>query len=367
MSYGQHLILGVPGAELDADTAAIFKKVQPGGFILFGRNIKSPTQLRKLCEDLIDVVDQRPIMCIDQEGGRVARLRELGHEPPSAKELVENGNTKLIDRHGELTARLLKTYLFNLDLCPVLDISYKGDEANSLKNRCWGKTPEEVIKNASTFNQALRRGGIASCGKHFPGYSKAAIDPHHELPVIEQSRDDLESWEWKPFQALLPELDSMMIGHAHYPALQGSEKFPSSLSAKIIKNILVDEWGYEGLIMTDDIDMGAILNHYSLSETLHLALDAGNHVSLLCHRVGLALEGYQALEYYHKQNPKKAQIALEKINAFRENISDNPPFSLKEFENLDQEVLELRTQVVGLEKALQKSPENANRSPVEDY
>jgi len=367
MSYGQHLILGVPGTVLDSETAAIYRKVQPGGFILFGRNIQSPEQLRKLCEDLVNVVDQPPIMCIDQEGGRVARLREMGHEPPSAKELIEGPDLNLITRHGELTAEILRTFLFNLDLCPVLDISHNGDESNSLKNRCWGTTPESTIHNAGLFNTALRAGGVASCGKHFPGYSKACIDPHHELPTITESRHALESWEWKPFQALLPELDSMMIGHAHYPALQGDEKQPSSLSPKIIRDILLGEWGYKGLVMTDDIDMGAILNHYSLEQTLNLALDAGNHCSLLCHQVHLSLEAHEILKRYHSAHPKIAEEALERIHDLRSKIAPAKKFDLANYKRIDQEILQLRIQIVGEEKALQKSPENANRSPVEDF
>ena len=367
MSYGQHLILGVPGLELDSETAKLFKEVQPGGFILFGRNIDSPKQLRKLCEDLIDVVDERPIMCIDQEGGRVARLREIGSEPPSAKELVDKGNLDLISEHGVLTAEILRLFLFNLDLCPVLDISHNGDLDNSLKNRCWGLTPEQTIDNSRLFNTTLREGGISSCGKHFPGYSKAQIDPHHELPLIKESRENLENWEWKPFKAMLGEIDSMMIGHAHYPALQGNEKVPSSLSEKIVKEILQNEWGFKGLTMTDDIDMGAILNNHSLEETMKLALSAGNQSILLCHRVQMAKEALPALKEFHQANPTAADLALEKIAEFRAKIPEDIDFTESRFQEIDQKIQNLRIEAVGKEKALQKTPEDANRSPVEDF
>lgn len=167
-SIGQLLLTGVPGPELDSDSAKIFRRIQPGGFILFGRNIKSPAQLRKLIDDLRDLSKTEPIITIDQEGGRVSRLREIGSEPPNAVQLRDHGDIELIKRHGKITGRLLRIFGFNLDLCPVLDISFDDNADNSLKGRCYGKNVEQVIRNAGAFNDALRGEGIASCGKHFP-------------------------------------------------------------------------------------------------------------------------------------------------------------------------------------------------------
>ena len=142
---GQLLLTGVPGPELDADTARRFKALQPGGFILFGRNIVSPEQLRKLIDDLRDLSDIEPIITIDQEGGRVSRLRLIGNEPPNAQALREKGDPALITKHGKLTGELLRLFGFNLDLCPVLDISYDDQADNSLKGRCYGTNAQEVI------------------------------------------------------------------------------------------------------------------------------------------------------------------------------------------------------------------------------
>src|SRR4026207_1743799 len=122
--YGQLIMTGVPGKEVDAKTAKLFRKVKPGAFILFGRNIESAPQLRKLIDDLRDLSDIEPIITIDQEGGRVSRLRLIGNEPPNAQALREKGDRKLIKQHGKLTGKLLRLFGFNLNLCPVLDISY---------------------------------------------------------------------------------------------------------------------------------------------------------------------------------------------------------------------------------------------------
>src|SRR6202140_1003890 len=151
---GQLILPGVPGKELDAKSAALFRRVQPGGFILFGRNIESAPQLRKLIDDLRDLSKIEPIITIDQEGGRVSRLRLIGNEPPNAQQLRDKNDVELIRRHGDITGRLLRVFGFNLDLCPVLDISFDDAADNSLRGRCYGKNVEQVAPNASAFNEA---------------------------------------------------------------------------------------------------------------------------------------------------------------------------------------------------------------------
>src|SRR5438309_297681 len=199
-SLGQLILCGVPGKELDAASAEIFRRVQPGGFILFGRNIESAVQLRKLIDDLRGLSEVEPIITIDQEGGRVSRLRLIGNEPPNAQQLREKNDLDLIRRHGDITGRLLRLFGFNLDLCPVLDISFDDDADNSLRGRCYGKTVDQVVRNASAFNGALRGQGIASCGKHFPGYSAAGSDAHYELPGIDRTREQLDQNELAVFR-----------------------------------------------------------------------------------------------------------------------------------------------------------------------
>src|SRR5213595_2450633 len=206
-SLGQLILTGVPGYELDPETAALFRRVQPGGFILFGRNIQSAAQLRKLIDDLRDVSEVEPIITIDQEGGRVSRLRLIGNEPPNAQQLRDRNDVSLVRRHGEITGRLLRLFGFNLDLCPVLDISFDDDADNSLRGRCYGKTVAQVVRNASAFNDALKGQGIASCGKHFPGYSAAIVDAHHELPQIDRTREELDQNELAVFREFVEGVD----------------------------------------------------------------------------------------------------------------------------------------------------------------
>jgi beta-N-acetylhexosaminidase len=363
MQPGHHILMGVLGTELDAATAQMIREVQPGGFILFGRNIRTPGQLRRLVDDLRGEVRHAPIVTIDQEGGRVSRLRECGAEPPSAKQLREKNDPRLIERHGALTGELLRLFGFNLDLAPVLDVSHAGDLENSLKNRTWGETPEEVIANAGAFNRTLREQGVLSCGKHFPGYSHAAVDPHHELPVVARSRRELEQEEWRAFRALAPEIDAMMIGHANYPALDESG-LPASLSPKIIRGLLRDEWGYRGAVISDDLDMGAIVGHYGVAESVTRAVEAGNDLVLLCHRPELIPEAAKALA---DVSPSRAAEAEKVLHHFREKLDPPHEFSDAAHAALDRKIYQLRVDTLGAEAAAVRSVEDGKRSPVETF
>ncbi|MFL6583455.1 MAG: glycoside hydrolase family 3 N-terminal domain-containing protein [Chthoniobacterales bacterium] len=362
-SLGQLILTGVPGMELDRETAALFRRIQPGGFILFGRNISSPAQLRKLIDDLRDLSDSEPIITIDQEGGRVSRLRLIGNEPPNAQQLRQTNDVTLVRRHGEITGNLLRLFGFNLDLCPVLDISFDDDADNSLRGRCYGSTVGQVVQLAGAFNEAMRSQGILSCGKHFPGYSAAQVDAHHDLPRIDRSRAELDNSELAVFRAFVPSVDSMMICHGWYPSLE-PEKTPASLSRAVITDLLRNEFDYRGLIMTDDLDMGAILNEYGLDDTIRLAIEAGNDLAMICHRVTAIDEVYRVLTAMAHTHIDRA---LRSVAAFKQKMSPPLGFSDSEFHRVDAEIWDLRVAVLGPEEAAKRSPEDGKRSPVEMY
>ena len=362
---GQMLLTGVPGTELDSETARRFKNLQPGGFILFGRNIKSPGQLRKLIDDLRDLSEIEPIITIDQEGGRVSRLRLIGSEPPNAQQLREKGDRKLIKRHGHLTGEVLRIFGFNLDLCPVLDISYDDQADNSLKGRCYGTTPKEVIENASVFNRALRSKGILTCGKHFPGYASAECDPHHELPVIDKTLDEMEASELQPFRALLPDLDSVMTCHSHFPYWDADRpRWPASLSQNIVGQFLRNQLAYNGLVMSDDLDMGAILNEVSFEDTIRACIECGNDLAMICHRVELV---EQAREVMKTLPGPVVYDALTRIEKAKDDMKKPYPWSIEKFREIDSKIWELRVDTLGEERAKILSEEDGKRSPVELY
>ena len=360
---GQLLLVGVPGTELDAETADFYKKLQPGGFILFGRNIKTPAQLRKLIDDLRDLSDVEPVVTIDQEGGRVSRLKLIGNEPPNAQQLRDRDDLGLIRRHGDITGRLLRVFGFNLDLCPVLDISFDDDADNSLKGRCYGRTVAEVIEKASAFNDGLRGAGVLSCGKHFPGYSSAGLDPHHELPVLNRTREEMEEHELAVFRHFADKVDSMMIGHISITGLERGGP-PASLSPAMINGLLREDMKFGGLVMTDDLDMGAILNHYGFDETMRMGITAGNDMLMICHRVELAAQARTVLE---AMKPQELESALANMQAFKARLAPPTDFSEEAFRAVDAEIWDLRVATLGAEEAALRSPEDGKRSPVELY
>jgi beta-N-acetylhexosaminidase len=390
LSLGQLLLMGVPGTTIDDALVNFIKRVQPGGFILFGRNIQTPEQLRELIDTLRKHSKIEPIITIDQEGGRVSRLKLLGNEPPNARQLRESGKPELIRRHGEITGKLLRLFGFNLDLCPVLDIAFDEEADNSLRGRCYGKSADQVIELAGIFNDALQSTGILSCGKHFPGYSCAPSDPHYDLSALPRPRVELEAHELKVFRhfaspsALPPQststsqsifkfavtdeiqsrvVDSMMIGHITFAELDDSG-LPASLSPNIITKLLREEMKFEGLIMTDDLDMGAIINNYSFREMLRLGLAAGNDLLMICHRTELGEEALQHLATFPQEQLERA---LHNIAHFKARMAPPDPFSLAAFKALDDQVWQLRVDTLGEEEAKKRSPEDGKRSPVEVY
>ena len=362
-SLGQLIMTGMPGKELEPATARLFRNVQPGGFILFGRNIESAAQLRKLIDDLRDLSEVEPIITIDQEGGRVSRLRLIGNEPPNAQQLRDKDDVELIRRHGDITGRLLRLFGFNLDLCPVLDISLDDDADNSLGGRCYGKTVEQVVRNAAAFNEAMRGQGTASCGKHFPGYSAATSDAHYQMPRIDRTREQLDHNELAVFRAFVDNVDSMMICHGWYPCFE-PEKTPATLSRRIITDLLRNELGFNGLIMTDDLDMGAILTRYCLEDTISLVIAAGNDLAMICHRIPEIQTVHRILDALPR---KQTGRALESVARFKKNLTPPDKFSEAAFRKIDSEIWDLRVAVVGEEAASQTTPQNVQRSPVEMF
>ena len=383
-SLGQLILCGVPGKELDAASAEMFRRVQPGGFILFGRNIKSAPQLRRLIDDLRDLSAVEPIITIDQEGGRVSRLRLIGSEPPNAQQLRDKDDLDLIRRHGDITGRLLRIFGFNLDLCPVLDISFDDNADNSLCGRCYGKTVEQVVRNAGAFNDAMREQGIASCGKHFPGYTCAKSDAHFELPKIDRTREQLDANELAVFRHFIGRggspnrpraievnrpyleegiVDSMMICHGWYPSLE-AKKTPASLSRSVITDLLRTEYGFDGLVMTDDLDMGAILNGYGLQDTIRLAINAGNDLVMICHRIPEIENVRKILDTLPRSQTDRA---LASVARFKKTMQSPYEFSEAAFRTIDNEIWDLRVATLGEERAKQRSVEDGKHSPVEIY
>ena len=357
MSDGSLLLLGLEGPELKPAEAAMFRRLQPAGYILFSRNIVSPKQTRKLTDDLRDLSVDWPIIGIDQEGGRVTRTKEIAPVLPSAEALAARADMGKIADAGVLTGELLRLLGCNLNFAPVLDLDHFPGLANALRGRCWGRDSQRVIDYAGQWNRWMRRQSIASCGKHFPACGRAVSDPHHDLPSSSATLEDLLREDVIPYTALMPELDSIMLAHIEFPHIDPD--YPASLSPKIIRRFLRDQLGFDRhLVMTDDLDMGAIATRYGRGEDVKLAIRAGNDLAMICHRADTAELAACAIGELPLGMRHEAQ---DRVERFRRRVLQAPvAWSAQKWQKTCEAIGKLAAEFGPAE-------ESATNSPVADY
>jgi beta-N-acetylhexosaminidase len=321
ISAGDLLIIGLPGPTLDAEAASLMAEVRPLGVILFRRNITSVSQLRELTSALRR---ERPdlLIAIDHEGGRVHRMpSDFTHFPPSLV-MARNGSPGLLREVAVAHARELRDAGFNLTFSPVLDVH--TNPANPvIGDRAFGTTPEEVIHNALPYMQGLVEGGILSCGKHFPGHGDTAVDSHLELPVLPASThgtDRLRSLEFRPFaRAISQGVPMIMTAHVVCEALDRDR--PATLSPLAIDGCLRRELGFDGYVVSDDLEMKAIASHYSVGRAAVLSILAGCDGCLVCATPSLIREAHEALRAAI-ENAEITPVMLATITRRRDRILD---------------------------------------------
>lgn len=351
-------MLGVEGLELTPLEAERFRRLQPAGYILFSRNIASPQQTRSLTDKLRELTaGDPPIIAIDQEGGRVTRTRDIAPSPPSAQALGAHGDMRLIAESAVHTADLLRLLGINLNLAPVLDIDHFPHEANALRGRCWSGDNQRVIDYAGHWNRWLRKRMVASCAKHFPAGGLARCDPHHDLPTSEATLEQMMADDAIPYTALMPELDAIMLAHVEFPHIDPGR--PASLSPILIRRFLRDQLGFDHhLVLTDDLDMGAIAKRYQSGEDARLAIEAGNDLALICHqtqRAETAAEAIASLPHGILDD------ALQRIERFRRKTISGPlAWSDTHWQRTCEALHAVADQ-------LPESGTGPTQSPVEDY
>ncbi len=327
---GSLLLLGVNGTELSPHEASLFKKLQPAGFILFTRNIASPQQVRKLTDDLRGLCTDEPILGIDQEGGRVTRTAAIAPALPSASAFAAKPETEQIARAGELTAELLRMLGLNLNFAPVLDLDHFPGVQNALRQRSWGRDPQDVINRAGMWNRWTRKRGMLGCGKHFPAGGRAQSDPHEDLPFSDATKEEMMAEDVIPYTALMPELDAVMLAHVMFPGIDA--EFPASLSRKIVTGWLRGQLGFDKhLVMTDDLDMGAIAARYGRGDDVKLAISAGNDLAMICHTTDTAEAAANAIAEVSMGIRDDARARIAK---FRKKMSAPLDFSETKWETM---------------------------------
>ena len=273
------MVIGVPGPQLDLMTRGVLESIQPGGVLLNTQNLESPNQVAELTSAIRSVLEVPPIIAVDQEGGRVDRLKTIFSPMPSADLLRSCGDASIAARLGEITAECMRTLGFNVNFAPVLDVAVDDAVDNGLKGRYLGNTVAEVVRLAGAYLEGLQRGGVVGVGKHFPGLGSSTVDSHAHLPTVTSSRDEIMKRDVAPYTELFSKinarLNAVMVGHAHYVALDGPSPLAASLSKNILTNMLREELGFKGVVLTDDLEMGAIQETRDLSEAAINAIEAG--------------------------------------------------------------------------------------------
>jgi beta-N-acetylhexosaminidase len=268
-------------------------------FILFRRNVGDQHQLRRLCADLavasMTATGFWPLIGIDQEGGSVTRLPDPWTVFPDQRQLAEGEDPEeALTEYAKTCARELLTTGINFNLAPVLDVAPAGREL-FMERRALGGDPETVARLGSLVIEEMQRAGLATCGKHFPGLGSASLDPHHQSFAIDKKRQALETEDLPPFRAAIAAgVAAIMTSHTIYPALDPDH--PATLSAAILTGLLRQELGYDGLVLTDDLEMGAIENEKSVAEAAVLAFKAGADLLLVCQSHDKAREVLAGLE-----------------------------------------------------------------------
>ena len=320
---GQLLVVGFQGRVPDADTRGLLRAIQPGGFLLYQRNIESFDQIYDLTTGLRETSAITPFVAIDHEGGRVDRLKHIFAGMPSMAELAGMGLSQL--RLGaKIIAAELEATGFNIDLAPVADLRLPG---SVVSERCLSPEPMEVARLAGAFVEELSRRGILTCAKHFPGLGGAITDPHFGLPRVERSKRQLQLEDALPFTKLFGHAGIMMISHAHYPGLGDDKPTPASLSSRVVGGFLRKKLGYKGVIITDDLTMGAITSGGLTPDTFLRAFEAGNDLLLFSQTTPLLEEAFNKMVTAARKSAalrRRVDESIERIMSLKYQIEFRP-------------------------------------------
>lgn len=363
---GRLLFIGLPGTQLDRHLRKMLGEVQPGGVVLFGRNVETADQVVNLNAQIRDSVGRPVIIGVDQEGGLVDRFREICEPMPSAKAVRDANQTDLALKFGELTARALRLLGFNMNFAPVLDLS-GANRDNGLRARTFGSNPSDVSRLAGAYLDGLQRGRIVGCGKHFPGLGGSSVDSHRRLPVIKHSWEEIFERDLIPFMDLMfhrpgERLYAVMTSHAAFPevseflqawfrrtadlpALESLHRLPATISGNVVMRLLRLGLKYKDLVITDDMEMGAVVQTLSVPEASLRAIKAGSDMILICEKEANFIAARDAIV----EAVEEGELAIEALEEASKRIDrvltvagDWEQFNQTEFDTVSHDIAELK-------------------------
>jgi len=278
---GQLLIGSLPGTTITPEVRSLARDFSLGGVIFFSRNIEAPEQVAELSRDVQELASGLPLwVSVDQEGGRVARLKEPFTRWPPMATLGRSGSVELAGRFGAALAAELKAVGITLDYAPVLDI-HTNPKNPVIGDRALAEDADSVARLGAAIIRGLQDNGVAACGKHFPGHGDTSVDSHLELPLVEHPPDRIRRVEFVPFrEAIRAGVAFIMTAHVLVPSLD--EEKPATLSLRIVRRLLRDELGFPGVILSDDLEMKAIAAAYKVPDAAVEAIAAGCDALLIC-------------------------------------------------------------------------------------
>lgn len=326
---GQLFLMGFPGETLSSDAKRLLQTDGIGGTILFSRNIQSAQQVVELNTEIVNACSPEypALISVDQEGGRVARLRGICTDIPDMRTVgrASVDNPDLPYRLGAMMARELSALGFHLDFAPVIDVDTNPDNP-VIGERAFSHDPFAVAEHGVQFIRGMQQAGVAACGKHFPGHGDTDTDSHFLLPQISHPLSRLEAVELEPFRAAVAaQVASIMTAHVMFPALDRT--LPATLSPHILKDLLRKRLGFEGVIISDDLEMKALADHFSIEEMVVKGLQAGVDLFLICHQsewVERALEATKRALTDGDLSVDRVQEAIGRVTRLKERFIGQP-------------------------------------------
>ncbi len=347
---GQLLIIGFDGTEMSPPLRSLLTRIQPAGVILFARNIIAAEQTYKLLKDCQSCVSARLFTCVDMEGGPVDRFRNLIGPSPSAAHVFASNDRKLFRKHGKIIGESCRALGFNVDFAPVVDLALIASRA-VMSSRVVSADPKETILYAREFLAGLHSARVIGAAKHFPGLGQANLDTHHELPSVKKSFQKLWSEDLVPYRVMRRELPMVLVGHANYPTVT-RDGAPASLSKKWVTQVLRQKIAYRGLVVSDDLEMGGVLNAGPIEQAAVQHIRAGGDLCLICHKEDGILRSYEAIIREAERDRKFAQRVKEsaaRVLAFKKKSSQlkrvAPQPSPEKIEKLSRALWEFGEQV----------------------
>ncbi len=321
---GQLFFIGLQGAKLDEENHRLLEEIKPGGVCFFARNIRQIAETRQFTDQIRNALNIVPFISVDQEGGLVDRFRKIITPMPAPSKLRNPSDAASL---AGISAEILKLLGFNMNFAPVVDVidDERAKFSNGLYSRTFGSGKENVTHFAAHYLDELQKNGIIGCLKHFPGLGATEVDSHEELPTVKLTTEQLKSEDLFPYRQLTAKgnVHCIMVAHAAFPDsdLQEYDRsgklLPSSLSASFIENLLRSQMKFQNLVLTDDLEMGAIVNNYGIGEACKMAFLAGEDMLTICANPNAVREGFQSIVRAFENG----KISAERLNQSLHRIS----------------------------------------------